>query len=605
MSFFSELNRRNVLRVAAAYLVSAWLLVQVAETILPLFGLDDAARLVVIVLAIGFVPALLIAWAFELTPEGFKRDSDVSRNERLQQTARKQFDRVIIAVLGLAIAFFAFERFVLVPERTANEIEAARQAGRTEAFDASFGDLSIAVLPFDDLSPSEDHAWLANGIAGEILNQLAGIPELRVISRSSAFALKDSGLTAPEIAGRLDVVHVLEGSVTSTADRVRVSVQLVNGPADTQIWQNSYDAATDDVIGMQDEIATAVVEELEPRLTDRLPAPPRVGTEVWNQFVKARYFFDKGNGRDALALLEEIVTAAPTYADAWAMLAGAYSLMAPTFGLADHGGDPLWAKAQAAIARVSEIDPEHPIVLVSAAYRVIENSGDYASAARYVERAVEQNADPVIALRPAAYFPEMIGDYDWAIRLLQLAQRRDPLCSSCVYQHGRALMEGGRYEQVETVFREYSKFGAKGGELTIGTARLLSGDLDGAEQIFAEREDDAGRRYGNLLVRLARGEDELDQEIAEFAALDSYLNPLAPAELHAQAGNADAAFAVLRKPAQVRARWDFALTLRSPLLQPLHDDPRWLEMLELAGIAPHQLADVEFDPEITWADTGG
>ena len=603
MSFFSELNRRNVLRVAAAYLVSAWLLIQVAETIFPLFGLDDAARLVVVVLAIGFIPALILAWAFELTPEGFKRDVNVGNSERLSRTARKQFDRAVIAVLGLAVAFFAFERFVLVPARTADEVEAARQEGRSEAFEASFGDLSIAVVPLDDLSSSADQAWLANGIAGEILNQLAGIPELRVISRSSAFALKDSGLTAPQIAERLDVVHVLEGSLVSANDRIRVSVQLVDGASNTQIWQGSYNADLHDVIGLQDEIATAVVQELEPRLTDRLPSPTRVGTEAWRQYAKARYLFDIRDIRHALALLEEVVAAEPSYADAWALLAGAYTRMAPTFRLVDHAGDPLWAKAQAAVSKVSEIDPDHPVVLLNSAYLGIATSGDYGTAARYVERAVESSAEPVLVLRPAAYFPQMIGEYDWAIRLLKLAQQRDPLCSSCVYQYGRALLAAGRYGQVEPAIREFQRFGSTGGELTIGTARLLADDIDGAAEIFAQREDEPGRQYGNLLVRLARGEQGLDDEIAKFAELDSYLNPLAPAELYARAGNNDAAIDWLSRPAQTFARWELASKLRTPLLEPLHDDPRWLDLLEMAGIAPHQLTDVEFDPRITWADT--
>jgi TolB-like protein len=602
VSFLSELNRRNVLRVAVAYLVSAWLLIQIAETILPLFDLEDAARLVVVILAIGFVPAVVLAWAFELTPEGLKRDADVRSDERYAPLARKRFDRITIAVLGLAVAFFAYERFVLVPERTASEIEAARQKGRSQAFEESFGSLSIAVLPFEDLSPSSDHAWLANGIAGEILNQLAGIAELRVISRSSAFTLRESGLTVPEIAERLDVAHVLEGTlVSANDDRIRVSVRLLEGLSDTQIWQSSYDATLDDAINVQDEVATAVVRELEPRLTDRLPAPSRVSAEAYQQFMRARYLLESGNPREALATLDRIVSIEPAYADAWALIAGAYTQMAPTFKLADHAGDPLWMKAQAAISRVSEIDPEHPIVLLNAAYLGIETSGDYASAARYIERALERNTNPVMVLRPAAYFNRMIGKPEWAIRLLKLAQQRDPLCKRCIYEYGRALLAGGQYERVEPAIREFLMFGTGGGELTIGTARLLAGDLDGAEATLGQRQDEPGQRYGDLLVRSARGEQGLDEEIADFAALDSYLNPLAPAELYAQAGNTDAAFEILRESSKKFARWEFALTLRSPLLAPLHKDPRWQEMMEGAGITPHQLASVEFDPQIDWA----
>ena len=604
MSLLSELKRRNVLRVAAAYLVSAWLLIQVAETVLPLFGLEGAARIVVIVLAIGFLPALILSWAFEFTPEGLRRDAAVSVGEGASVGDGRRLDRITIAILGLAVTFFAFERFVLVPERTANEIEAARQQSEAPEPATPFDDVSLAVLPFEDLSPESDQAWLARGIAGEILDQLSGITQLRVISRSSAFALKDHPLPASEVAARLGVRHIVEGSVLRIDDRIRVDVRLVDGASDTQVWQGNFDETLEDVIGVQDAVATTIVRALEPRLTKRLPAPAAISSDSYQDYMRARHFFESRNPRSALSLLDQVVAAEPSFADAWALQAAAYTQMAPTFRLADHGGDPLWAKGQAAVARVSEIDPEHPLVLLNTAFLGIETSGDYATAARYVERAVERSSDPLLVLRPASYFPEMTGDPEWALRLLELAQRRDPLCSVCVYRYGRVLLKAGEFKGVEPAIEEFLKYASGGGELSIGTARLLLGDLDGAEAAFAQRVDDPGRRYGDLLVRIARGEEDLKAEIGAFAALDSYLNPTAPAELFAQAGYVDAAFEVLREPAEVSARWEFALLLRSPLLTPLHDDPRWQGLLEIAGIAPEQLTDVVFEPDIDWAESG-
>ena len=602
MSLLGELKRRNVLRVAAAYGVSAWLLIQVAETVLPLFGLEDAARIVVIVLAIGFLPTLILSWAFEFTPDGLKRDAAVSGGEAASVGDGRRLDRITIAILGLAVTFFAVERFVLVPERTANEIEAARQqAGDLEA-QAPFEEVSIAVLPFEDLSPESDQAWLASGIAGEILDQLSGITQLRVISRSSAFALKDLPLPASEVAARLGVRHVVEGSVLRIGDRIRVDVRLVDGASDTQVWQSNFDEMLEDVIGVQDAVATAIVRALEPRLSNRLPAPAAISTGAYQDYMRARHFLESRNPRGALALLDQVVAAEPGFADAWALQAAAYTRMAPTLGLADHGGDALWAKGQAAVARVSEIDPEHPVVLLNMAFLGIQTSGDYATGARYIERAVERSSDPLLVLRPASYFPEMTGDPEWALRLLELAQRRDPLCSACAYRYGRVLLRAGEFEGVEPAIEEFLKFAPGGGELSVGTARLLLGDLDGAAAAFAQRVDDPGRHYGELLVRIARGEQDLEAEIRAFAALDSYLNPTAPAELFAQAGYLDAAFEVLREPAEVNARWELAMVLRSPLLTPLQDDPRWQELLEFAGIAPEQVADVVFEPDIDWAE---
>ena len=191
MSLFNELKRRNVFRVGAAYVVAAWLLIQVAETIFPLFGFDDTpARIVVVVLAIGFVLSLIFAWAFELTPEGLKKDKDVDRTHSIALNTGKKLDRMIMVVLTLALGYFVFDKFVLAPQHEAAqrlqqvaELEVAHQTGRTEALVESYGDKSIAVLPFADMSPEADQAYFSDGIAEELLNVLAGLKELRVISR--------------------------------------------------------------------------------------------------------------------------------------------------------------------------------------------------------------------------------------------------------------------------------------------------------------------------------------------------------------------------------------------------------------------------------------
>ena len=221
MSLFNELKRRNVLRVAAAYLVVAWLLIQVSETIFPLFGLGDApARIVVLIFVVGLIPTLVIAWAFELTPEGLKRESTVALDESIAPGNGNRLDRIIIVVLALALGFFAFDKFVLDPARDADIAESARKEGRTETLVESYGDNWIVVLPFADLSPGGDQAYFSDGLAEEVLNLLAQIRELRVISRSSAFSFKGSKMPVPEIASVLNVQHVLEGSVRRAGDQI-------------------------------------------------------------------------------------------------------------------------------------------------------------------------------------------------------------------------------------------------------------------------------------------------------------------------------------------------------------------------------------------------
>jgi len=225
MSFFSELKRRNVLRVGAAYVVASWLVIQVVETIFPAFGFGEAAvRIATISLAIGLIPVLIFAWAFELTPEGLKKEKDVDRAQSITPKTGKKLDRMIMVVLALALGYFAFDKFLLDPQRKAAlrqqqaeqlavVAEEALQEGRSQALVESYGDNSIAVLAFQDMSPDQDQEYMSDGIAEELLNLLASIPELRVISRSSSFRYKGKDVSLTDISKELNVAHVLEGSV--------------------------------------------------------------------------------------------------------------------------------------------------------------------------------------------------------------------------------------------------------------------------------------------------------------------------------------------------------------------------------------------------------
>jgi TolB-like protein len=236
MSLYAELKRRNVLRVGAAYVVTAWLIIQVVETIFPAFGFGDAAvRIATIVLAIGLVPALILAWAFELTPEGLKKDEDVDRTLPVSVKAGKRLDRMILVVLALALGYFAFDKFVLDPARDAALVEEATQQARSDALVESYGDKSIAVLPFVNMSDDAGNEYFSDGISEELLNLLARIPDLRVIARTSSFAFKGKDLTAREIARELEVAHVLEGSVRKAGDRVRITAQLIEARSDTHL----------------------------------------------------------------------------------------------------------------------------------------------------------------------------------------------------------------------------------------------------------------------------------------------------------------------------------------------------------------------------------
>src|SRR5436190_17751558 len=225
MTFFTELKRRNVVRMAGLYLVGAWLLTQVASTVLPTFDVPSwALRGLIIALVLGFFPALIVSWIFELTPQGLKRDEEVAPEQSIAPQTARRMDRMIIVVLALALGYFAFDKFVLGPRR-----EAVQPQGNAlpNAADSPENSKSIAVLPFENLSSDKDNAYFADGIQDEILTRLAKVSALKVISRTSTQKYKSAPDNLREVGKQLGVANLLEGSVQKVGNAVHVNVQLI------------------------------------------------------------------------------------------------------------------------------------------------------------------------------------------------------------------------------------------------------------------------------------------------------------------------------------------------------------------------------------------
>ena len=294
---------------------------------LPAFGLGGAVRVVIIVLAIGLVPVLIFAWVFELTPEGWKRESEVDRSQSITPQSGRKLDRVIMGVLALALGYFAVDKFVFAPQREHAVAEAARAEGRTESLVKSYGEKSIAVLPFIDLSPDKDQEYFSEGISEELLNLLARIPQLRVISRSSAFSYKGKDVKLAQVAEELNVAHILEGSVRKSGNKVRITAQLIEARSDTHLWSNTWDRELDDIFAVQDEIAAAVVEQLKITLLGQAPKTREVNADAYPLFLEARQL-RRQNTREsadrAITLLQQAVALDPDYAAAWVELAAVY-----------------------------------------------------------------------------------------------------------------------------------------------------------------------------------------------------------------------------------------------------------------------------------------
>ena len=260
MSFFAELKRRNVIRMAGLYLVGAWLIIQIAETLLPIFDTPGwVLKVLVVLLAIGFLPALVFSWLFELTPDGLKRESEVDRSQSIVDHTARKLDIAVIAMLVI-VAVLVVWRPGASPTGSVPAASVAAPAGEDGE---EITDKTIAVLPFADFSQGADQSWFADGLTEEILNALARTPDLLVSARTSSFKYKGSSLDVPEIAEELGVAHVLEGSVRSGAGRIRVTAQLIRAADGFHLWSQTYDRDVADVISIQEDLAQQIAKAMQ------------------------------------------------------------------------------------------------------------------------------------------------------------------------------------------------------------------------------------------------------------------------------------------------------------------------------------------------------
>jgi TolB-like protein len=370
MNFLAELRRRNVIRVAGLYLVGAWLLTQVSSTVLPMFDAPAwLPRSIVILLAVGFVPMLIFSWVFELTPQGLKRDEEVKPEESIAPQTARRMDRLIIAMLILALVYFAFDKFVLAPRRDAALIATTTQAIKTDAIKNEAatqthplaGDKSIAVLAFADLSPGHDQEYFSDGMAEEILNALAQVQDLKVAGRTSSFYFKGRNETLHNIGDALGVANVLEGSVRKQGDKVRITAQLIRTDNGFHVWSESYDGELTDVFQLQERIARAITDQLKVVLQGdqktRLVPIATSNTDAYTLYLQATAIFNRRDGvhiPDAITDLKEAIRLDPKYARAHARLASVYAI-ANIYTTLDEAQSLAAGEHEAQVA--SELDP--------------------------------------------------------------------------------------------------------------------------------------------------------------------------------------------------------------------------------------------------------
>lgn len=323
-NFFAELKRRNVVRVAIAYVVMSWVLIQAADILLPTFGVPESMlKGFYILLGLGFPASLLISWAYEVTPEGVMKTAEVDKSKSVTHGTGQKINKLIIGGLVLAVAFLLYDKFFIAeaPVELVAEAEA--------------GPVSIAVLPFTDLSQAGDQEYFGDGVAEEILNILAGVEGLDVTSRTTAFSLKGQGLSIPEMADRLEVSHIVEGSIRSSGNRVRITAQLIKTDTDTHLWSETYDREMTDIFAIQDDISRSITDALQLELfgDGAIRENPTDNLEAYQLYLQGHHFIMlRGVNNLTLATerLKQAVELDPEFALAWADLAVA-TLLIPSY----------------------------------------------------------------------------------------------------------------------------------------------------------------------------------------------------------------------------------------------------------------------------------
>ncbi|MGD8746408.1 MAG: tetratricopeptide repeat protein [Gammaproteobacteria bacterium] len=446
----SELRRRNVFRVATVYLIASWLLIQVAETVFPALQLPEwTVTFVVVVLAILFPIAVIFAWAFELTPEGLKKTTEVEPKSSITSRTGQKINYLIIGILAVAILFLALTHGGLKDDG----VSAERSATGTSAAQ------SIAVLPFVNMSDDEDNEFFSDGLSEELLNVLAQVEGLRVAARTSSFYFKDSNEDVRSIASKLGVDHLLEGSVRRSGDRIRVTAQLIKADDGFHLWSDTYDYTVDDVFRIQDEISLAVVDALKVNLLgkerERLTKRATTNVEAHNLYLRGRQFLHLRtleSIRQARKLFQQAVRMDPGYALAYSGLSDSIQLLATNHSMITAAQAE--AESRPLLDRAIALDPEAAEVWASVGLmEMIANNPEAAEPA--LEKAVRLNpsyAAGYLWLASVRSGPP-INDDEGALELYRKVLEIDPLSRVAQNNIAAILMDQGRTEEAEAEFR--------------------------------------------------------------------------------------------------------------------------------------------------------
>jgi TolB-like protein/Flp pilus assembly protein TadD len=485
MNLIAELKRRNVIRVGLAYLVLSWLLLQVGDVLFDALQLDDSALTIMLaLLALGFIPVVIFAWIYELTPEGVKRESDIDRSGSVTHHTGHRLNIVITVLLTAALGLFAFDRFV--GPGSPDPVSETAQAAAATSGEAP---RSIAVLPFADMSPQGDQAYFGDGIAEELLNVLAQVDGLKVAARTSSFKFRGDDHDIVEIGNALNVAAVLEGSVRKAGDQVRITAQLIDVAGGYHLWSETYDRELDNILAVQDEIATSIVDALKLELQLQPKVAAAGGSDsgaAYDLYLRGRELAREPNKAAfvrALQFYEEALAIDPDFAPAHGAVASAW------IWLEDYGGVPAqeaFDRAEPAARRALELDPTRADALTAMGFLEDRQYDNPAAARDYFERALAANPAHVEAYTLYADALADLGDHERALEVRREAVERDPLSTFLKSRLVALLGNIGRIDEAEDLLDEIFVLNPDDtyGYEEIGNLRYIEGRLADAVKAY-------------------------------------------------------------------------------------------------------------------------
>lgn len=584
MALLGELRRRNIFKVSLAYVIVSWLIIQVADVILPIFKAPDwAMQILVLFLILTFPIAVLLAWAFELTPEGLKSTSDVDKTQSITVHTGRKLNHIVTALLGVAIVFLVVDNYIF-PDQIIPDPDVDYRR-------------TIAVIPFTNGSAAEENAeFLADGIHDELLTRLAQIADLKVISRTSVMEYRDTTKNIREIGEELGVGSVLEGGVQRAGDDLRINLQLIDTLTDETIWADTYDRELNaaNLFAIQADVSAAIADELKAQLSEaeeeRISVIPTESMLALESYFAGKQALARRGPESMLAAIDRLNLAVridPQFALAWSGLAEAW-LELPNYVAS---ADPMKVRMEATAAanRAIALDPDSPDASAALGWHQLLHNYDWEGAERSFRNALSVDASNVNALHWYSHLLSWQGKRDQAIDFARRAVAADPLSTLMATNLSYILADARQWDEsfeIGATIISSDPYASLMSNLWIAKIRARRA-VDAAVQLenwarATDRDIPAAVALGEIVIRAQAGE-EIEDGLEELIDLLNLGNEVP--EIYAAVGDADNTIAALGNAHRNGIGFRSLLSMRiNPSYDFIRDDPRFVELLEAIGL---------------------